>query len=139
VGAPDDEDEGDRLMEFTPTEQSVLEEMVRQCTVTARPPYMQSYRYTALVQEARRQIAALPKASTNETGSPTKGYHAAERVAARSKEGNDWTAVHEAEGGLPISNLRRHFERMAAEDPTYEIVELGPGLVNCGHCANRQP
>jgi hypothetical protein len=116
-------------MEFTPTEQSMLEEMVRQGTVTARPAYMQSYRYTALVQEARRQIAALPRASTKGTGSPTKGYHAAQRVSAHSKEGNDWTAVHEAEGGLPICNLRTHFERMAVEDPTYEIVEMGPGLV----------
>ena len=104
-------------MEFTTTEQSMLEEMVRQRTVIARPPYIQSYRYTALVQEARRQIAALPKASTTDAGSPAKGYHAAKRVAAHSTGGNDWTAVHEAEGGLPICNLRRHFERMAVETP----------------------
>ena len=90
------------------------------------------------MQEARRQIAALPKASTTEAGSPAKGYHAEKRVAAHSTGGNDWTAVHEAEGGLPICNLRSHFERMAGESPTYEIVQLGPGLVNCGHCANRQ-
>ena len=126
------------MMEFTTTERSMLEEMVRQRAVIARPPYMQSYRYTALMQEARRQIATLPKASTSEARGPTKGYHAAERLSAHSKEGNDWTAVHESDGGLPICNLRKHFERMAVEDPTYEIVELGPGLVNCGHCANRQ-
>jgi hypothetical protein len=125
-------------MEFTAAEQSMLEEMVRQRRETPRPPYMQSYRYTALVQEARRQIAALPTASTSKAGDSTKGYHAAVRVAAHSKGGNDWTLVHEAEGGLPICNLRTHFERMAVEDPTYEIVELGPGVVDCGHCANRQ-
>jgi hypothetical protein len=125
-------------MEFTATEQSLLEEMVRQRTEIARPPYMQSYRYTALVREARRQIAALPRTSTNERTGMAKGYHAAQRVAAHSQREEDWTVVHEADGGLPICNLRGHFERMAVEDPAFEIVQLGPGLANCGHCANRQ-
>ena len=74
------------IMAFTTTEQSILEEMVRQRAVTARPPYMQSYRHTALAQEARRQIATLPKASTSEARWPTAGYHAAERLSAHSKE-----------------------------------------------------
>ena len=113
---------------LTAAEQQLVDEMVAaRSTDGPKPPWMQSHRMTRVRKEARRRIAALPPRPTAPT--TTSRYQATRRVTG-TPIGE--YAVHECDGDLPICALGTHF---AANN--IPRVQLGPGPVDCGHCAAR--
>jgi hypothetical protein len=112
-------------MDFTDTEQAIIEEMVRTRHADGdRPAWTQSHRWTAMKKEARRRIATLPPPQSPTGDGPT--YHAQRRVTI---DGEGDFAIHESDGDVPICHLGDWFR---AENVPRR--QLGPGKVDCGHC-----
>src|SRR3954468_20415123 len=80
-------------MEFTPTEQKLLDEMIqRRCLEFPKPPWMQSHRWSALRIAARKAIEQLPPApSRGRAGRPDVGSYPAPRTCMLGKD----RSVHE--------------------------------------------
>jgi hypothetical protein len=110
-------------MHFTASQQAEIAEMVRVGQIPPKPPYHQSYVWTAMVQEAKQQIAALPPEKTK----PSEGIYRAQSRFQGFYHGK-WYAIHEAgSDGLPICHI--------ADLDWEETRALGEGWVTCGHCA----
>ena len=112
-----------------------VEEMVRtRSTDLARPPWVQSHRWTAVKLEARKRIAALPPVETT----PAKAHYQAARRTHLVVGTSGTVAVHEAtEDGIPICALNwQEVYGMTESEWRQNAQLLGPGPVTCGHCAN---
>jgi hypothetical protein len=117
------------MAEFSPTEQTILDDLVRRRTTSfSRPPWMQRHRETAISAEARRLIAASPRIPTDSVRpSDTTYYNAAARVRALGGRGLGYK-IHEAgPDGRPICPMHQEGE--------WKAEHLGAGPVTCGKCA----
>jgi hypothetical protein len=117
--------------EFTPNEQTYLDDLVRRrITSFSRPPWMQRHRATAISAEARRLIAASPEVPTENVRHRDKNhYNAAARVRVRGASGLG--KIHEAgPDGRPICPMWQQ-RKLNAGNAEY----LGAGPVTCGKCA----
>ena len=85
---------------------------------------MQPHRYRLVQNEARHHIDALPPPPGPRAG-PT--YHAERRVTGVPV---GRYAIHESDGDLPICQLGGWFA-----EKNIPREQLGPGQVDCGHCA----
>lgn len=110
---------------LTAAEQALADQMIAERNIDmAKPPWMQSHRMRLVRKDAARRIPPRPTVSIELT--PTT-YHATHRVTGTPVGKH---AIHESDGDVPICQLGRHFS-----DNNIPRVQLGPGPVNCGHCA----
>jgi hypothetical protein len=117
-------------------EQGYIDEMVRtRSTDLARPPWVQSHRWTAIKLEARKLIDALPPVEKVSGGKVH--YQAARRTQGISDSGT--LALHDAtDDGIPICAVDWQDVYGLTENEWRENSRLlGPGPVTCGHCANK--
>jgi hypothetical protein len=117
------------MTDFSPSEQDILDDLVRRRTTSfSRPPWMQRHRAASISAEARRLIAASPQPPTdNLRPSDTPYCNAAARVRALGGRGRNYK-IHEAgPDGRPICPMGQNAEWKA------EHLDAGP--VTCGKCA----
>lgn len=100
--------------EFSPTEQTILDDLVRRrITSFSRPPWMQRHRATAISAEARRLIAALP-AVPIESAAPRQDLlqrRHARSNAWRARPGQDSRGGSRRTPHMPHASGRQEIER----------------------------